>query len=184
MRTAVHAAAALVLVAGLAGCIADRSIQAPPILDHERLQLELERDQAVHKLDVLKKSEKGGGGTTHREIMEQELKLIDFDWKLGRLPYNTYHTRRLNKLKDIREYERPRLERGWTSRLDFDRLDLHVQRERMLIGEIERVTYEAQKEAFRDRLAAAATRGARNDAAAAAQVDRALVQFDAEMREW
>lgn len=183
MRRAAVVLVWFVVSATFAGCLSDRSIKPPPLLAHEKLQLQLERDQAVHKLDVLTKSEAGGGPTSKREVMDQDLAILDIDWRMGKMPYNTYHTRRKHKLVAIRTYEEDRLAHGWTSQLDYDKVDLRVQHERAILGEIERATFDRQREAYRDRLAAWAGRGARNEAAAASQVNTALVAFDAEMRE-
>lgn len=183
MRRAAFVLVWFVALATLAGCVHDRSILPPSLLPHERLQLKLERDQAVHKLEVLRQSESGGGPNTKRDIMDQELVILDLDWRLGKMPYNTYHTRRKHKLIEVRSYEEDRLAHGWTSQLDYDHVDLWVQHERAILGEIETATFDREREAFRERLAAWAARGARNDAAAASQVNNALVAFDEEMRE-
>ncbi len=175
---------AIGLALALAGCKSKSDIRPTKLQTHENFQLVLERDQAVHLLGILQKSEKGGGGTTHHQIYLQEIRILDLDWRLGRLPYNTYHTRRRDMLTDVRAEVERQLVHGWCSQMEYDHADLLVLRERMLIKDIERATYEAHKEAYRERLMASATRGARNEAAAQAQANKALVDFDTEMREW
>lgn len=176
-------AAGMMLAWSLFGCSTLDHRVPPSLLAHEKLQLDLQRTQEKRKLDVLVQSEKGGGGTTHRQIYEQELVIADFDWRLGDLSWSSYHTRRRNLLADIRSYERKRLERGWTSQLDFDYVDLLVQRERVHLKEIDQETFNRQRDSYRARLAAFAARGARNEASASAQTARTLAEFDAAMRE-
>ena len=176
-RLAVYALLAVGVVFG-AGCKSD--VLAPNISDNERQQARFDWN---HDQFLLHENQQGilHGEGSPRELYETELQLADLEWRLGRLPFPDWHTRRRDSLVRLRDWLQGQRKSGGTTQLEIDRAGLRVQKERHALGEIGAGTWDRALADFRARLAEHARTSASSPGAAAGAEAAAMQQLDQEL---
>lgn len=167
-RAAVWALAA-VLAASVAGC--KNNVTPPPLAKVPTDQTRFEWEHANLQLRDLEQRALTDASLMD-QVYEQQLVVADIEWTLGWLPVNTYHTRRRDSLTRLRDWTEHRIKKGDRTQMDWDVAHLRVLRERMILGDLTRETYEAERGALRQRLAQSAAAGGSRQAAALADFDR------------
>lgn len=174
------AAIGLCIVAVLAGC---KNNEPPAADQNQRAQYGFD----YHHAQFLEQQAEGqavSGRSDRAEVYEQQLDEADALWKLGRIPYNTYHTRRQDILWRMRDWALGERKKDGADPLLVDRIHLRWQKERRMLNDLEESTWRSELASFRAKLVADVRRRSKSPGGAQAAEQAALAELDAELGSW